>query len=365
MMPLLVFRERVKNFYQRYNAYLKPVIKFIFAYIAFQTISREIGYDERLKALPIILALSLLSAFTPSAILVLLASAIAVLHVYFISPILSIMVILILLIVYMLFARYAPKLGYVLLSIPILFTLKIPYTIPILLGLVAAPAAIIPTCCGVVIYFLFQIIKTAVTMQVNMTVEDILQLYTYVIDSLMGNKQLIMTLVIFALILLVTYFVRRMKFDYAFEIAVAAGALTSILGFLVSDLILDKSDMILSTILGTLVSAVIVFIIHFFKLTLDYSGVEHVQFEDDVYYYYVKAVPKITVTTPQMRVKHINMKTAGTGSVAKDVIRHEEDSSENYQEEDDIYPENQEDEDDKYVKNKKVEKKSDNNKQGR
>lgn len=363
MMPLLVFRERVKNFYQRYDTYLKPVIKFIFAYIAFQAINREIGYDERLKALPIILALSLLSAFTPSAIMVLLASAVSVLHVYSISPIFSIMVILILLIIYLLFARYTPKLGYVLLAIPILFTLKIPYTIPILLGLVAAPVAIIPTCCGVVIYFLFQIIKMAVTMQVNMSVEDILQLYTFVIDSLLGNKQLIMTLVIFALILFVTFFVRRMKFDYAFEIAIAAGALTSILGFLVSDLILDKSDMILSMILGTLASAAIVFLIHFFKLTLDYSGVEHAQFEDDVYYYYVKAIPKITVTTPQMKVKHINVKMADTGSVAKEAKNHEDDSLDDYKDEDDIYPENQEE--DRYLKNTKVEKKTGNNEQGR
>ena len=53
-------RERVKNFYQRYDAYLLPIIKFIFAFIAFQTINKEIGYDERLKALPIVLGISLL-----------------------------------------------------------------------------------------------------------------------------------------------------------------------------------------------------------------------------------------------------------------------------------------------------------------
>jgi hypothetical protein len=40
--------------------------------------------------------------------------------------------------------------------------------------------------------------------------------------------------------------------------------------------------------------------------TVDYSRVEHVQFEDDDYYYYVKAIPKITVTTPEVSVKRIN-----------------------------------------------------------
>ena len=40
---------------------------------------------------------------------------------------------------------------------------------------------------------------------------------------------------------------------------------------------------------------------------VDYSRTEYVQFEDDEYYYYVKAVPKNTVTAPQKRVKTIRV----------------------------------------------------------
>lgn len=39
---------------------------------------------------------------------------------------------------------------------------------------------------------------------------------------------------------------------------------------------------------------------------MDYSRTEHTQFEDDEYYYYVKAVPKINVVAPEMNVKRIN-----------------------------------------------------------
>lgn len=317
MMPLLVFRERVKNFYQRYDIYLTPVVKFLFAIIIFQTINKEIGYDEKLKALPVVLILSLLSAFTPSVIVVLLAAIVSALHVYSISPILSIIIIMILLILYLMLARYTPRLGYVMLAVPILYFLKLPFIIPILLGLISGPIAIIPIGCGVIIYNLFEIIKIAVSKQINMTVEDILAIYKDVIDSLIHNKQMLMSIVIFALILLVTYFVRKMKFDYAFEISIVAGAITGILGFLISNLILDKSDQILIMIFGAIASAVIVYIIHFFKLTLDYSGVEHAQFEDDVYYYYVKAVPKITVTTPKMDIKHISVKHTDQGSTGR------------------------------------------------
>ena len=39
---------------------------------------------------------------------------------------------------------------------------------------------------------------------------------------------------------------------------------------------------------------------------MDYSRTEKVQFEDDEYYYYVKAVPKMTVAAPAKTVKRIN-----------------------------------------------------------
>ena len=47
-------------------------------------------------------------------------------------------------------------------------------------------------------------------------------------------------------------------------------------------------------------------VVEFFAFHVDYSRVEKVQFEDDEYYYYVKAVPKITVATPSKTVKRIN-----------------------------------------------------------
>lgn len=313
MMSLLVFREQVKNFYHRYDIYIIPVVKFLFALVTIVTINKEIGYDARLKTLPVVLALSLLCAFTPSAVMVLVAALLALVHVFFISPIISAVVLVFLMIIYFLYARFTPNLGYIILAIPILYYLKIPYTIPLLLGIISTPMAVVPTACGVLVYYVFQVINSAISVQVNKSVDDILQLYTNIIDNVIGNKQMIMSIVIFALMLIVVYYVRRMRVDYAFEIAIGAGALTSILGFLISDLILDKAEQILAMILGTIVSALIVFIVQFFQLTLDYSGVEHVQFEDDVYYYYVKAIPKMTVTTPQMKVKHINVKNAVRG----------------------------------------------------
>ena len=331
MMTFLVFRASLRSLYQKYEQYISPIFKFIIAIIVFQLINTSIGYDDRLMKLPIVLALSLLSAFTPSAVLVLLAILVSIGHVYAASKILSVIIILILLIMYCFFLRFTPKLGYVIIAVPILYLLKLPYLVPIVLGLFTTPISILPTGCGVIIFYLIKVIKEATTMQVDVNVEDTLQLYTYVANSLVNNKQMIMTIIVFSLIIIVTYFVRRMKFDYARQIAIAAGALACILGFLISDLKLDISEQIGSMILGTLGSVIIAVIIQFFHLVLDYTGGEHVQLEDEDYYYYVKAIPKINVTAPQINVKRINVqKNTGMLGNLKNQIPVGEEEDEEY-----------------------------------
>ena len=47
-------------------------------------------------------------------------------------------------------------------------------------------------------------------------------------------------------------------------------------------------------------------VVQFFVFSVDYAGTRKVQFEDDEYYYYVKAVPKITISAKDKQVKEIH-----------------------------------------------------------
>ncbi len=47
-------------------------------------------------------------------------------------------------------------------------------------------------------------------------------------------------------------------------------------------------------------------VLELFLFSVDYSRSERLQFEDDEYYYYVKAIPKVAMTTPEKTVKKIN-----------------------------------------------------------
>ena len=57
---------------------------------------------------------------------------------------------------------------------------------------------------------------------------------------------------------------------------------------------------------GCVVSAGLAILLQLTVFSMDYSRTEYVQFEDDEYYYYVKAVPKLTIAVPEKRVKKIS-----------------------------------------------------------
>jgi len=146
------------------------------------------------------------------------------------------------------------------------------------------------------------VIQEAATRQDITSLDATLALYIDVVNSLFKHKEMFITAAIFAAVILVMWLVRKLRFEFVFEITIVLGAIINILGFLLANLQLDINVGTGSMILGTVVSMLLVFVAQFFRVVLDYTSVEHVQFEDDDYYYYVKAVPKIDVFLLQKNV---------------------------------------------------------------
>jgi len=303
---LLVFKEWMKNIYDRIEIYAKPFLKFFVALIIFFMINSQMGYNAKLTSLPVVLGCSLVSAFTPSGVLLFLAAAISVGHIMSNSLILGGIVVIIYLILFLMFTRYTPELSLVVAAVPVLYVLKVPFFIPLLLGLVSTPAAVIPVACGVIIYYLFEVVKVVTSTNPGNSIEEILSVFKMFVDGFGSNKNMFLAVAVFTAVLLITYFISRFPMDYGFYVAILVGSIVNVLGFLMGDLFLNLDLDIVAVIVQTIISAVIVFVVWFFRLSLDYTAVERVQFEDDDYYYYVKAVPKMKVAAPEKKIKTIS-----------------------------------------------------------
>ena len=126
------------------------------------------------------------------------------------------------------------------------------------------------------------------------------------VGQFLGNKEMYLVIVIFVITAIVVYLVRRMEVDNAWTLAIISGALIQIAGLFVGYIVLGVTGKTLWLIVGNIISLLIAFILQFLFMNLDYARTERVQFEDDDYYYYVKAVPKIAISRTDVKVQEIN-----------------------------------------------------------
>lgn len=305
MTKLLVIREYLKHFYSKSEIYIKPAWKFLLAFITLLVINGKLGYMRQIDNVAVVLIVALMCSFLPTGCIALFSSLFIILHMYALSMECALVALLLILVMYLLYFRFTPKESVVPVLTPLSFVCKIPYVMPLALGLAKTPASVISVGCGTIIYYFLAFINENAT-TINVMEDDMTIRFRYLIDGLIDNKAMIVTIVAFSIALIVVYMIRRMSVDHSWTIAMIAGTLVNIVMLLVGDLIFDTKVSIIGVLIGGIVAILLAKVLQFFIFSVDYSRTERVQFEDDEYYYYVKAVPKLSVATPTKTVKKIN-----------------------------------------------------------
>lgn len=313
MTALLELRENLKKIYSRNEAFILPVIKFLLSFIVLSIINGKMGYMTKLDNMAIVLIVSLLCSFLPTGFMAFFAMMFAVLHMYALSIETAAVGLVVFLLLYLLFLRFTAKEALVVVLTPVLCMLKLPYVMPVAMGLIGTPASCVSVGCGVVVYYLLQTVITNAPTINSMGAEEATAKLRLLIDGMLGNKAMLVTIAAFAITVIVVYLIRRMSVDHSWTIAMVAGVMIEVMILLVGDLMYDTNLSIVSALLGAVVTLIACKIIEFFRFCLDYSRTEKVQFEDDEYYYYVKAVPKMTIAAPTNTVKKINTQRRPAG----------------------------------------------------
>ncbi len=306
MTTLLVARQYIKTFISKYEVYLKPLMKLVIALAAMMMLNGKIGYMHRLDSISIVLIIALMCSFMPMNFIIFVSALFMILHLYALSMECAAIMLVIFLVMFLLYFRFSPKDALVVILTPMCFALKIPYVMPLAMGLLGTPASAVSVGCGVVVSFLIGHVTDNATAIMSMDSDDMATRFRFIIDSFLDNKEMLLTIAAFAATITVVYLIRRMSVDHAWTIAIIAGALTDVVLLLVGDLMFDTNVSFGGIIIGTIIAVLIAKVVEFFSFNLDYSRTEKVQFEDDEYYYYVKAIPKFTVSTPSRTVKRIN-----------------------------------------------------------
>ena len=305
MTTLLEIKERIRGFCSKYEVYLVPAIKSILAFITFFIIRSRLGYMTQLNSMTLIIVLALSCALLPVNMIVVLAALLVLLHLYSLSLAACAVCFLVLLLLFLLYFRVLPKKGYYAVLTPLAFVFQVPYVMPLVIGLLdESPVSILAMVCGGIMYYLLGGIAANASAIAEMTEEDsIITKFSDVLNQFVGNREMFAMLAILVIAALAVWFIRRLAVDHAWVIAISTGCLMQFVLCLICDLQLKLPANMLGVFVGVLVSALVGLVLQFFFFNLDYTRTERVQFEDDEYYYYVKAVPKIYVANTEKKVQ--------------------------------------------------------------
>ncbi len=318
---ILEFRNKVCDIYQKFQFAIDLVFKFFVSFLVITVLNAEIGYDARLTATSVVVMLSILCAFTPGGVLALVCLVLTVVHVFSVNPVLALFVALFMLVLYAFFLRFTPKHAYIMIAVPVLGVFNIPYTVPLLAGLTTSPVTVFPMCCGIFFKYLIAVIRNCVDIQVDLSklnTDNLLELVNAIVDNLLASKEMLWLMGVFAAVEVVVFVIRKLKFSFAFEISIIVGTAVNIVGHIFVDGKYALEGGIGKMLTFSIISCLLVIIVYAFIRVLDYISVENVQFEDDDYYYYVRAVPKIKTGLKKLKIREMNSPTYFESSMANE-----------------------------------------------
>ena len=300
MTSLLELKIYIKKFYIKNEVYITYAWKFLLALITISTINGKLGYMDSLKNFVIVLMASLLCSILSPNFIVFISAIFITGHLFSLSSECALFALIVFVLMFLLYFRFSPKDTLAVLLTPLFFFMHIPYAI------LGGPSSMVSVSFGLIISYMLSFFSKNSQSFGSEGVEEAANAFQTVIKGLMGDKAMLVSIVAFSITIAIVYAIRRSSVDKSWKIAIIAGAVSLIMCIMIGDLIYDTQMSLGGVVIGTIISALLMFGVEFFAFNLDYSRTEKVQFEDDEYYYYVKAVPKVTVSAPERKVKKIN-----------------------------------------------------------
>lgn len=307
MEKILILRQRLKRIYAEYDIYILPALKFAVLFTVLLMMNHFMGYQDILTRWNTVVLICLACSLLPWSVMSFVGTVYLIGHLAALSWEMTAIAVVFVVLAAVIQYLFLPGYSIVILLIPIAYYLHIPYVVPLILGLVGGATSFIPAGVGVFFYYFVQCVLKNASFLTDTSLEqpDIVQKFTQIMVSIRDNNLMILSIIAFCVTAAIVYGIRRFSSDYAPYIAVGVGTVANILVFLVGAFAYDVTVPLVQVFVGNLISLCIAMLALFWIMAVDYTRTEYLQYEDDEYVYFVKAVPKISMTEREVKVQEI------------------------------------------------------------
>ena len=303
MVRILEFRERLRKLYSKTDRYLFAAGKFLVALIGQLEIFYLLAPEQNgIGLLLIQIGLSLVCAWFPAELLTVVYGGTVLYTLSGLNAEAFLGAGLLLLVMILILWTIHP--GHMwLMALAFLTGLwRIPQLVILFAAMWYTPFALLPMAAGMILCKYVHYVATNLYLYQENAFS--LKLLLQILEGGLGNMQIYVGILMAALAFLVVYLLRRKEFHHSRPISVFTGGMVYLLLQLMQQLVQEGRSFSLGTDLWVTIGCTMIgVIVVVFGYAGDYSRVEYAQFEDDDYYYYVKAVPKISIPEADTKVK--------------------------------------------------------------
>ena len=131
MTKLLLWKQKVKEFYGEHDFWITPLFKFLLAFVVFSQINGLLGFMRQIDNIFVVLILSLICAMFSINVMTILACLLILGHCYAVGIETAGFAAVLLILLMILFLRFTSEDNVALILTPISFTLHIPAAVPV------------------------------------------------------------------------------------------------------------------------------------------------------------------------------------------------------------------------------------------
>ena len=303
MNEFIRLRDDIRRFILSREMLFLKIWSGLVAFVGLMCIKANFGYNKTISQLWVSIIIAIVCAFFPIQGVSLVLIIVLLINLLSLSLETALVALGFVIAGYLICAYFRSKNTYNMVMVPVCYAFNAPFVMALGSGLLSNINELCGVICGTVTAYYLHIVKDNAAAIIDETSD--VSIIGLINEQLLRGKMFYFFLIAMVAMFLVVYMLRQASINMSWIIANFAGVAVEFIIMLAGCLVTGQKGEIPSLIIGNIFVILVGFILNYFILDLGYSRIEKVQFEDDDYYYYVTAVPKIRIVEEDKEVKKI------------------------------------------------------------
>ena len=307
MNLLSTIKNKLDEYYVKHPLLTGYIVRFALSIVVLFLLRANIGFNDILTNVVFVIVYSLVCCFIPAKLMTLALVAYAIVQLFSLSVGIGVVSCLLFVIMYLVDFRFDEKTGYAIVLIPLLCMVRMPFLIPVVLAVTAPLGSLVSVILGFVAYYYLHYIQINTAVFLGASENSEISKMSMVLQGLFSYREMWYMLGCVLLAFVATYYLKKININRSSQVAVAIGSGIYLIMILLCNLVFDSMNYnkLIWYVASTVLTIIVGMIIADLVLPLDYSRTVLLEFEDEEYKYYVRAVPKAVVTKKSVKIKRI------------------------------------------------------------